>query len=268
MRRFLALYLLLAPVYFLARVSVSALLFQRVDLRFTAFFELLLVPALQALVLTWLASGRRLSGREALRAARENRFFWPLVALNVAVLVVGTVLPGMADLPRRVAGIEALAAALLLVLFWRAGSAVERVLVWLVSAGLAAYGFDAFFPWIRRLPELLLPQRPQALRWLIVYGGLFILAIGGLTALGARLERRSLPAAVLLDLSVGFALVSAAVVVLNIFLRPVVLEPWASVTRACSFLSVAALLLCASQLASESRTVGRLVVPSAGGALP
>ena len=246
MGRFLLLWLLLAPVYGLGRIAVSLLFFRRMDLRFVTFCELLFVPAFQAALFCLLEpdSGRL---RTALSEASRSRTV-AIVAAGNLVLALLAVLSGPDSWARvwlrPVTGLQAGGAGLLLLTVAARPSSVrgDRLLLGAGVVALWAWGAAAFAGTLSGLSDRVLPAFPQALRWLTVYGAIFAALLVILLALGRVLGRHSNAAGLLLELAVALALAAAAIVVPNVFLRPIVPEPWATVAGACGLLSSGAVL--------------------------
>lgn len=243
MKRFLALALLLGAALLLATAAVAGLVFRHVDLRFSALLPLVLVPFLQAAVVLWVtgawgvdrlaAAGLRLRRRPALLV---------LLALDAALLAAGWLfftrreigLAAAVTLQPRWAGLKALAAALTLT--WvalRAASTRLRDRLWLllIAGAVAALGVELFHPWLRTLPALVPGRVPTVIRWVAVYGGLFVAAMAALLHTGTVLARRSALAGFLVDWAAACATVVALVTVPCIYLRPFLVEPWLSVVR-------------------------------------
>ena len=257
MRRFVGIWLLLASVYLLGRAAISLVGFRLLDLRFVTFLEVLFTPALQAaLFCTLVAPAGRL--RRAVRSAHRGLAAWFILTANALLVILGAVLgPGSwaQRAMRPAAGLQVGIAAILLfaLAIGPAHSRGERVLFLVGALALAAWCAESFFRQLAFLPDRAAPALPQVLRWLAVYGGIFAALLALLLSLARVLERRSVASGVLLDLASVFALAAAAVVVPNIFLRPIVPEPWATVVRCCALLAAGSVLLALVEARSAER---------------
>jgi hypothetical protein len=261
MSRLLALWLTLLAAFWLTRALTSAAIFGNADRSYEGFFQLVTVPALQALLVAW--ATRRpgpLAHALPVRTALRQPDLRAILALDAATLVLGWLLgavQGIAwfslthgrNLPSTWIVLKAGAAAVVLFLITR-GSGAERgeERRWLLglATGLLALAVMVLFDVLRPLPALLLPDRPRPLSWLLVHG--FLLAAGtGLVLRVQRLFRRSggrirAAAALALDWALGLVLLSALVAALHLFQRPFLTEPWGSFAATCNSLAVTALL--------------------------
>jgi hypothetical protein len=245
MARFLILWVVLGVAQLATRVGVSRFYFHVLDLRFEVFFDLVVVPAFQALLVCAALPLRRPVTRWAawIVAARE-----PLVALflvaDILVLVFAWALAGHPwFLPASLAAAQALAAGVLLIVLalGRRFSGGERA--WLLLAGIAAlaYAMDFGVGWIAALPGYVFARKSRFLRSLLVYPPLFLLAIVFLLKVEAIFRSRWPAPAQVLDSAPAFAVATGTVAVLNFYWRPFLVEPWTSVARTGAFLAVASL---------------------------
>jgi len=252
-KRFLLLALVLAVPLTVATGAVSVLVFRHVDLRFGAFLQLLVIPFLQAAVVLWVAGAW---GLDRLAAAARKTWRRPAVvaflAGDAALLAAGWLLHS-----RRLVGLAApasvhpswtgikagVAALLLLLLALRAiGTRLERLWFLLFAVAVSALAAEFVYPWLGDLPTLVRGKMPTILRWLLIYGGLFVTAMAALLHTGAVLARRSALAGFFVDASAACATVAAIVAVASVFLRPFLIEPWLSVVRSGVSLSMTFLL--------------------------
>lgn len=241
MKHFLLLWVCLALGLTAATVLVSVLAFHRLDLRYQAFLELLLIPTFQAAMVGWLTAA--FGPARVLRAIREtmgHRVVVVVLGVDAVVLVAGWLLrtepligmAGTASLQVRWAGLKALAAAALTL------AAIRRCRTWggqiwlcLGSASLLVLGSNAFAPWLRGL-EALVPERfPTVLNWSLVYGTILVVAIIVALGTGGVLTRRGGLAGFYVDAAVASAFCVALVVAASFFLHPYLFEPWASLVR-------------------------------------
>lgn len=260
MSRLLALWLTLLAAFWLTRALTSAVFFGNADRSYEGLFQLVTVPALQALLVAWATRrpgpfAHALPVRAALRQP-DLRF---ILLLDAAVLALGWLLGTLAEvgwfsltqgrnLPSAWIALKAGAAAVVLFQDSRRTSPERR---WLLgfAAGLLALALMILFDVLRPLPALLLPGRPRLLSWLVIHGLLFA-AAAGLVLRVQRLFRRSTrrisaAAALALDWALGLGLLAALVAALHLFRRPFLTEPWGSFAATCNSLAVTALLAAA-----------------------
>jgi hypothetical protein len=260
MKRFLLVWVCLAVVMLVGTALLSLLVFKRIDLRLVALVELLVVPTLQAVVLLW-ASGEW-SFTRLPRLAREAHghaavlgflaFDAVVVALGWAfysrsllgVAAVGSLQPAWTGV--KTAGVALVAGTL-------AARGLRRLAdrLWLGIVALAALAFAAepFRPWLGGLATHVLPPAlPTVLRWLVVYGGLFVLVMAALVHTGTVLRAGSALGAAFIDAALAVAFIAGLVTVPSIFLKPYLVEPGAAIVRTC--VSLAATFTLAGLLAA------------------
>lgn len=257
MRRFLLLWLVLALLVIAVGVPLSILVFHHVDLRFTNVLHFLVVPTVQATVLLWVAGHVRV-GRvvSAVRETVRHPITTTFIAADIAFLATSWLLPGHpllgiaaeSSIHPTWRAVKAIAAGLLIagLALRRGWSVSERARLLLAAVAALALGTDSFAGWLKPLPRLLLPHLPTVLRWSAVYGTLFVLIVLVLLAAGTVLGRHSWLAASLVDTALAFGFAAALVAVANVYLRPFLVEPWASLAFAA--LSLAATLTLAGAL--------------------
>jgi hypothetical protein len=268
MSRLLALWLTLLAAFWLTRALTSAAIFGNADRSYEGLFQLVTVPALQALLVAW---ATRRPGPFALalpvRTALRQPDLRVILLLDAAVLVLGWLLGTLGELgwfslthgrnlPSTWIALKAGAAAVVLFLDTREMSPEQgQQRRWLLglAAGLLALALMVLFDVLRPLPALLLPDQPRPLSWLLVHGTLFA-AGAGLVLRVQRLFRRGRTAAALaLDWALGLGLLAALVAALHFFQRPFLTEPWGSFAATCNSLAVTALL--AAALLARGRPV-------------
>jgi hypothetical protein len=246
MRRFLALYALLAATGVALTLGVSYRVLHSLDLRYSAFLAVVLAPAAQAGLVALALPRQGLSLADAAgRTWRRKRvlFVLALSALTIAALQV------VAKPPARLGGVlpyfmGALAAAAG-ALFLARGGRLVTALLGLVLLGIAV---EPFRPWLGPLPMHVLLSRPPLIRWVVVYGGAFFLAVAVAVQAAVRLRTSAPLAAEHLEAAVFFAFLAALVSVSGYYLRSYLLDPWGRVLGALAALALtfcfsAALLL-------------------------
>jgi hypothetical protein len=217
MSRLLALWLTLLAAFWLTRAAASALLFEAAGGGYGEAFQLVTVPALQALLVAWATRRPGPFPHSApVRLALRQSDLRAILLFDAAVLVAGWIFLsdpwagpwlGLAqgrNLPNAWIALKAGAAGVILVRSSRdrwilALAAGSLVLAGLVLAGLVSPSPDRLLPWLAR------------------HGAL--LAAGTALALEAqrRLRREGRPAAALaLDWAVGLALLAGMTAVLRL----------------------------------------------------
>jgi hypothetical protein len=228
MSRLLALWLTLLAAFWLTRAASSALLFGTVDRSQGETFQLVAVPALQALLVAWATRrpGPFLHSMPV-RAALGQADLRGILLLDAAVLLAGWIFLsdswlgprlgpwlGLAqgrNLPNAWIALKAGTAGVVL-----ARSAKGNRWVLAFAAGLVVLAVLVLAGLLGPVPEWLLSSRPPILRWLAVHG--VLLAAGTALALEVQRQfRRDRPAAALaLDWAVGLALLAGLVAVLQL----------------------------------------------------
>jgi len=255
MRRFLLLWICLAPPLVVTTFAISIISFRHLDLRYVAFVQLLVIPTCQAAVVTWVGGQCGLSRLAwAVRETIRHRLIALFVVLDVGFLCLGVVMrghpifgvagqssvhPGWAAVKALIAGAALLGAALL----WSRDSRKHRVWVLGLAGFVVAVASNAFFPWLDDLPELIHGVGPLVIRWLVVYGGLSTLGLIVLFQVSAKVRERSPLAAFYFDLAGACIFAVVLVFALNIFLRPFLVEPWASIVRVLASIGASAFLI-------------------------
>jgi len=259
MRRFFWIWLTLLGAFWAARTLLSAAAFQRVERGPGPFFQLVVVPAAQAVLVWWITRERRTAPRQVLRALLTPWLAF-LLAWDAVVVEVDW-LGGW-----RLAGwnnaLQSLAAGAMV-----AGSAVrgkwtrrERIWLGLFAAWLPAAGagflIPGLHPWLAELPERLVPSLPAGSGAAAVDGVLFILSVGLVLRVQVVWRSRAAAPALLLDLAVGFGLAGAAIVVLDAVLHPDLPAPWGPLVHACAAWAMTC-LLCGAWKAFRPTWTGR-----------
>jgi hypothetical protein len=268
MSRLLALWLTLLAAFWLTRAASSALLFGVVDRGYGEAFQLVAVPALQALLVAW-ATRRPGPFLHALpvRIALRQADLRGILLLDAAVLAAGLIFAnhpwagpwlGLAqgrNLPNAWIAIKAGAAGMVLGRSSRALSSKDDRWLLALAAGFLVLAALVLFGLLGPVPERFLSSQPRMLRWLAVHGSLFAAGTGLVLEVQRRF-RRSHPAAVLaLDWALGLALLAGLIAVVQLVRHPALPEPWASLAATLSSLSVTALL--ATALLDETGGVER-----------
>jgi hypothetical protein len=254
MKRLLILWLTLFPAFWRARTVASALLWQRIDPGFGAFFQLVTIPLLHTLAVGW---ATRVPGplplSDLFREVRARRLLLGLLLADGLVIAFGAVfhrglffslaLQGL-SLPGLFAGAQAVAAGVLIahLAYRERWTRLEGIRLGVLSAALLAWGFLLARDWLHPLTDYLLLDVPLLQRWLAVDASL--LAVGIALVLGAQplFDRRNPAAGAALDAAVGLWVLGAAITALGLFGVEAPTEPWVSIGGACTLLAATALL--------------------------
>ena len=262
MRRFLLVWVSLSLVLLVGTALVSYFLFKRVDLRLVALVQVLAVPAFQAVVLLWVSGGWSVAAfLDVVREARGRVAVLALLALDLGVLGLGWALWSRSPVGFSAArslqplwmGAKTLAAAVGAgALALRASRPVkERIWLGIVSLAVLAFAAEPYRHWLDGLADRgVVLTLPTVLRWLIVYGGLYVLVMVALVHTGTVLRARSRLGGFFIDAALALGFVVGVVTVPSIFLKPYLVEPWASIVRTC--VSLAATFLLAAFLSALS----------------
>lgn len=254
MSRLLAIWLTLLASFWLTRAVASALLFGNADRTYEGFFQLVAVPIVQALLVTW---ATRRPGRPAhllpVRIAFRRPDLRAILLLDAAVIALGVLLPGISwfslaqgrNLPSAWVALKAIAAGSVLVQQAREPS--ERAPQWLqaLAATLFGLGLAVFLDAVRPLPALLFPAQPRLLRWILVNGAILAVGTAILLKVQKLLRRGRTAAALALDFTIGLAVLAVLISAVHVFRHPFLTEPWASLAASCNSLAVTAVLLAA-----------------------
>lgn len=262
-RLFLVLWVLLGAAAAVGRAGASFVFFRHLDFTYGAFAQAILVPAAQAAAVFLVARPRE----EGPRPDRPSLTFpWahPLLALDLALVAAAFFLPGQAGLGFDPVGsgpapllsvvivLKATLATVLLIAGLgneareeaaRAAGPASAMGTIVLAAGIAAYGADAWTGWLLRAPGALFPRLSEPFSWLATIPALFLVAIGFLVKLSETDRAGQSGARPFLERAVAFALLSATIVVLGLFRRPFLVEPWRFLSRGASYLSFSMLFL-------------------------
>jgi hypothetical protein len=137
--------------------------------------------------------------------------------------------------------------------FEKTASARERWWFLALSAGLAGYGIDAATGWLLRTPEALFPRAPHAVGWILAVVPLFLGTVSVLLATSKIAKERRNPSWVLFEAAAALVVFSSVVVLLNLYLRPYLVEPWRLVVSAAAYLAHALVFLGCLALATGPR---------------
>ena len=267
MKRLLILWLTLFPAFWLARTAASALLWQRIDHGYGAFFQLVTIPLLQTLAAGWATRGPGPLPLSWLwREVRARRLLLGLLLADGLVIALGAafhrgVFFSLAtyglSLPGLFSGAQAVAAGVLLahLTYREKWARWEGILLGAFSAALLAWGFLLARDWLHPMTDYLLLDVPLLQRWLAVDAPLLAAGIALVFGVQPLLDRRNPAAASALNAAVGLWCLSAAFAVLGLFGVESPAEPWASLSGACMLLSATALLT-AALLAQPSEEEG------------
>jgi hypothetical protein len=273
MRRYLAFWITCTVTLVVVSLLAAFVAFRRVDLRYEAFVAIVVIPAVQALALAATTSRR---GLRTIAASFGSAWRHPsiraVLVLDVALIGLGLLADVGRSMPVLLAGISVrwmgvkLAVASVVfcesVFTGRPAShdsawSLDRAWLLVISAALLALAAASVIAPVALAPDdlalRLWPRMPTVLRWSMVYATLF----GGFLAIALRsstaLSKVSGASAALVETALGFVGLASMIVVLNIFLRPEVREPWSGLAIACGSFA-ATLILAAGLLARAQRT--------------
>jgi hypothetical protein len=235
-KRFLALWLVLASAFALTRAIVALALAAAVDLRFPAFVELIVVPGVQAAAVSWALRARH--GPSPL-GPWLAALVWPaariIAALELAVLIAAWV-PAAPPLlhcdealgvPRLLLAVSLAAAAAL----WARAAlqrrdARTRSALAILALALAVLAIEPLTGWLEQAPGRLFPTQTLLVRWLRFEPPLLLALLLVLLAAQATLARERPLASRALDWVLALLLVVSATLVIGFFLHPYLREPW------------------------------------------
>ena len=291
MRRLLALWLVLAASFWAGRIAISLSLFSAVDLTYRSFLELIVVPGLQAVAVTW--ATRRKGGVPLLAPWRRALRLWPLrlvLGLDLAILAAAWLalaaaptalrlsaagwpaaptfstaagwpaaltFSAAAGLPRlALAAKLAAAAALFVIAAWRRkDDALPPPARWAALALAAAAAILALEPltgWLAGGPQSLFPGHPPIVRWLRFYLPLLLGLLLLLLAAQAALAKPRAEASRAIDWVLAATLLLAAIMAGGFFLHPYLRDPWRSAAWTAASAAATALLLAAALAARRT----------------
>ncbi|MFH1176741.1 MAG: hypothetical protein V1750_04985 [Acidobacteriota bacterium] len=243
MKRFLILWLTLGAVLAVVTTLTSWFVFHHADLRFSAFAGLLVIPACQAAVVLWVSRRWKLSNLvEGMAEVLRHPLAATFLAADLAFLAAGWLarshrligITGAHSLhPAWILAKVGVAAVLVAVAVgWRGPTVAERVSLAFFAILLVALGASAATAWPTALVGLLPRKLPLIVRWLVVYGGVFLVAAVALLQAADAMRRRAGGAGFLLEGAAAASFAVALIAALSTFSRPYLVEPWASAVRA------------------------------------
>lgn len=259
MTRLLGRWIVLAPAMWLAVASVLWFGFRTIDLRFEVFAALMIVPALQAVALTWAIAGPP----RALARVPGTIARLPFGA-TAAIVDSGMVLAGLILWSRSRLGFgfpgslqvvwaatKAGAAGVILVMARDRRFSGRRL-----AAGVAAIaiGISGFADWLGEAPAFLVSligRLPLVLAYLLAYGSGVALVVVLLIRLGRMWPPNSV-GRLLVESCVAAVLMASLVLVLNGFKYKVPMEPYRGVALLAASLAASALLYAAETPDSEA----------------
>ncbi len=266
MTTFARLWVILATSYLVAGGLLAVVVQHTIDLRFEILTQYAVIPFLQAMVLAWLAGAvsLRLTIRELGNAVRN-----PLVAglwCVTAILLVCYWLPSVTtDLTRlllQLAGIQVLAAAILLVSGSRAGggSAIWKVAPFALLLTLLAS--NAAVPWIGDLPRSLPSSWPLLARQALLLWVLLLVSLALAAAAGSAVGKSNRSSDFFLSAVHPLAIAAALAVSLNWSFYSYPMEPWIHVFVTCVHIGATATLTAALVLRLDIRATSLNIPPS------
>ncbi len=253
MKRIIALWFIFFVTNLLARPAINYFIFYHVDVRYEAYVQLVVVPLAEVLVMAAaLGLITRRSVLIPLKAIGKPTAAGLFLLVDGLVLLL-TLMPGLPewirlDQPTGFAnyyiGGKAVAGGILVVWgsFHRGWTDWDRRWLMLIGVVLGAHGIDYFMPWLAALSRPFVAHWAQFYGWLFFYGPLFVLVLLLLTRLETIWNRQSAEAGFMVRYAAMFAVAGATIVALNVFNRPYLLEPWASVAKACAYLALTAVV--------------------------
>jgi hypothetical protein len=244
MKRFLTLWLVIAPATAVAAAATSFLVFRHVDLTHDGFVHVVAVPIVQAMaILLALRPPAFARLRAMARGAVGHPFVGPVLALDAVVVGAGWILretpivgfAGQGSIQSIWAGTKAIAAAGFLAIAalnpppTQRDAPGGRIWLWIFVAFVTGFGFNAFLPWMAALPGLVFVGAaaglPRVFKWLILYGSLAVVAIWAAVRSAECLSGRTRTAAALLTATTTLAVGCLTLAVSNLFLRPFLVQP-------------------------------------------
>ncbi len=252
MKRIIALWFILFVTNLLAPPAINYFIFFHVDVRYEAYVQLVVVPLAEVLVLAAALGLITRSVLIPLKAIGKPTATGLFLLVDGLVLLL-TLMPGLPewirlDQPTGFAdyyiGGKAVAGGILVVWgsFHRQWTDWDRRWLMLIGVVLCAHGIDYFMPWLAALSRPFVANWALLVGWLLFYGPLFGVVILLLARLETIWNRHSAEAGFMVRYAAMFAVVGATIVALNVFNRPYLLEPWASVAKACAYLTLTAVV--------------------------
>ncbi|HXU43889.1 MAG TPA: hypothetical protein VN783_00070 [Thermoanaerobaculia bacterium] len=248
MRRLLYLWLSLLGAYFLATAALSALAGNPIDRSDAGILCLVAIPVAQAIALGWATRGPRSGRRLALPPGRIGRALLLLAGLDVAVTLLGGLLPedpwfalnAGGAIPHLFSAAQAAGAAVFAASL-AARRPEDRLPLALLAAALAGYALDAGLD-VLSLPSRFAAPRSPLLAWLAIHGAAVVLG-GALLLHFERRWRNTAPAAArLFEAALGIGLLAALGSLLGLLLPPEVGQPIYALGCLAGFLALTAIL--------------------------
>ena len=244
---FARLWVVLATSYLVAGGVLAVVILHTIDLRFEILIQYAAVPFFQAAVLVWLAGSisLRLVVRELGTAIR----LLPVAGLLciTAALLVSYWLPFVAtDLTRwllRLAALEAIAAAILIVTGSTAGA---RNALWRVAGFaflLVLFASNAVVPWLGGLPRLLPSTWPLLVRQAVLLWALLLILLVLIALAESAVRSTNRTVSFYLSTLNPLAITATLAVSLNWSFYSYPVEPWSHVFVTCVFIGATTALI-------------------------
>jgi hypothetical protein len=232
--------------------------FRTIDVRFETFAALVIVPAIQAAVLTWAIGGRPHGFARVLPAIKGLPFGSTAAVLDAGLLLAGLLFwtrsrfgfgtPGSVQVVW--AATKTIAAGGFLVLARIRPPEPRRIVV---GAAAIVVGVSGFTGWLGELPAVvaaLIGRVPLILAYLVTYGASVALLVVLLLRLGRTWAAASV-GRLLVDCCVAALLVSSLILVLNGFKYRVPMEPYRGLALFAASIASSALLFAAETPGSK-----------------
>lgn len=270
MIRYFSWWLVLSIGLVTATLATSTLVYRHLDLRFVYLVHLVVIPGVQALVLT--LATRRASAR-SLTAAAGSLWADPLarvlLLIDVPLVALGWIarghptlgFDGGASLQPTWIGTKTFVAGGLLLWIARRPTAprrADRLAMVALGVILMAFGLQPFRPWLSDLSFAVLGTQSMLVRLLATYGTVFWVGMAITLATARGIRGRHPLAAGAIEAATAPAFVGALIVGLNGYLRGLaILEPWPSLALTCATLSATCLLAGAALGTTAAANRGR-----------
>ncbi|MEP7011011.1 MAG: hypothetical protein ABJC13_11870 [Acidobacteriota bacterium] len=249
MRRLLYLWLALLGAYWAATATLSTIALGRIDQGEISILAMVAIPIVQALALGWLTRAPRRGPGLPLPAGWAGVLIRILVVLDLAIAMVGGLLPEDALfslnngglVTHLYAALQALAAAgVAAALARRKGN--DRLALAMLAAALGGYAIDSGFSTLSVVPARLAAERASFSVWLGVHTAA-ALAGGALLLYLERRWRADEPrASRMLEIALGLGILAGFGSVLGMRLRPEVGQPIFMFGCLCGFLAITEIL--------------------------
>jgi hypothetical protein len=254
MRGLIARWIVLGPVMWLTLAAVLWCGFRTIDVRFETFAALMVVPAAQAVILTWAIRGTPRAMGQVISSIARLPFGSTAAILDLAMLLMGLVFWRQARLGFGVssslqivwAATKAVAAGCLLFAGLRRSTTVLQAAVAVTAILLGLSGFTA---WLGGLPFVLVRlvgRMPLVLAYVLTYGAAGTALVALLLRFAARQPAHGVRRR-LVECAVGALLVAALVLVLNGFKYRIPMEPYRGLALLAASIAASAMLFAAEQ---------------------